>query len=164
MNCRAAQRLISAERDAVLAASERSNLEAHLAACGDCRQFRAIISEAAEAWRASTMQLRVPDAERSWQAIRREIRAGEAGAGRPAPRSFRWMLPLGAGAALAAVVLILAPQWRQRLKSASELRERQVARVDFVEVPDGGSSMVYIDDKSGWLVVWAVDPKQAAGG
>ncbi|MEO7415180.1 MAG: hypothetical protein ABIZ81_17695 [Opitutaceae bacterium] len=31
-----------------------------------------------------------------------------------------------------------------------------VARADFVETPQNTSSIVYGDDKSVWLVVWAV--------
>jgi len=164
MNCRSAQRLLSAERDGALATSERTDLEAHLVACGSCRQFRAIIGDAAGAWRASTTQVRVPDAEQTWQAIRREIREGDSRVARPAPNPFRWLLPVGAGAALAAVIVMVAPQWRQGSALTPQAHEREVARVDFVEVPDGGSSMVYVDDKSGWLVVWAVDSKQTAGG
>src|ERR1019366_4158557 len=164
MNCRSAQRLLSAERDDALATSERTDLEAHLVACGSCRQFRAKIGDAADAWRASKTQIRVPDAELTWQGIRREFGAGDSRTVRSAPNAFRWLLPLGAGVALAVVILMVAPQWRQGSAVTPQVREREVARVDFVEVPDGGSSMVYVDDKSGWLVVWAVDPKQTAGG
>ncbi len=164
MNCRSAQRLLSAERDGAPASGARADLEGHLAACGECRQFRATIAEAADAWRASMAQIRVPDAERAWQEVRREIRAGDSRPARSAPWGARWLLPLGAAAALAAVAVMVVPLWRQGPAATPEVHPRQVARNDVVEVPDGGSSVVYVDAKSGWLVVWAVDAKQAAGG
>ena len=81
MNCRSAQRLISAERDGAPATSEHTALGAHLAECAECRRFRAVTDEAAEAWRTSTEQVAVPDAELAWQAVRREIRSGNAAPG-----------------------------------------------------------------------------------
>jgi hypothetical protein len=36
---------------------------------------------------------------------------------------------------------------------------------EFVEVPGSDDSMiVYLDEPSGWLVVWAVDPTDGVGG
>jgi hypothetical protein len=37
----------------------------------------------------------------------------------------------------------------------------QASRADSIEVPgSNASTMVYVDDKSGWLFVWASDLKQ----
>ena len=37
-------------------------------------------------------------------------------------------------------------------RDAARLAEK---RAEFVEVPGDASSVVYVDDQSGWLVVWA---------
>ena len=57
-------------------------------------------------------------------------------------------MPLGAAAALAAVAVI-GPSW------TDDDGPQAVARAEFVEVSGDASSVVYVDDKSGWLVVWA---------
>lgn len=167
MNCRSAQRLLSAERDGALAPTERAALDAHLEACADCRRFRAAVAGAAEAWRTSVASVPVPDIERAWQAIRRELRSGGVPAGgeaRPTPWFSRWVLPIGAAAAVAVVAIVVAPRWGQA-PVPEATAPREMARAEFVEVPgNASSSMVYVDDKSGWLVVWAVDDKRPASG
>ena len=167
MNCRSAQRLLSAERDGTLAPAERAALDAHLEACADCRRFRATVAGAADAWRASVASMPAPDTERAWQSIRREIRSGDVpvgGEARRTPWFSRWLLPIGAATAVAAMAIMVAPRWGQE-PSPEATTPHEVARADFVEVPgNSSSSMVYVDDKSGWLVVWAVDDKRPASG
>lgn len=157
MNCRSAQRLVSAERDGVLTARERTDLAVHVAGCAECRRFQATLSEAGEQLRAAAARVAVPDEERAWHDIRREIHAVDT----VAPRSWwalgRWALPLGAAAALAVVALV-SPPWD------SEQARAAVARAEFVEVPSDSSSVVYVDDKSGWLVVWAAAEPAGKGG
>ena len=148
MNCHSAQRLLSAERDGALATGERAGLAAHVAGCAECRQFQARLAEAHEGLKAAAAQVAVPDEGRAWQDIHREIRAARPTAPRAWWNLGRWALPLGAAAALAAVALI-APSWTE-----DEARPT-VARAEFVEVAGNASSVVYVDDKSGWLVVWA---------
>ena len=157
MNCRAAQRLLSAERDGALAARERADLEAHVAGCADCRRVRAVVAGAIESWRTAHAEIAPPDAERAWQDISREIRTGA-----PVPadtRGFRglprWALASGAAAALI-VAATFGPRWLDDA-TATEPRRLEVARADYVETANNAASMVYVDDKSGWLVVWAVD-------
>jgi len=157
MNCRAAQRLVSAERDGVLAARERADLAAHLVSCAECRRFQATLGETGRRLREAAARVTVPDEERAWHDIRREIRAADT----LAPRAWwglgRWALPLGAAAALAVVALVVPP-W------GGEEARPTVARAEFVEVPGDASSVVYIDDKSGWLVVWAAAEPAGKGG
>jgi len=160
MNCRSVQRQLSAERDGALAINERAALDSHLAGCADCRRFQSTMKDAAEAWRTTTAQVRMPDAELAWQAVRREIRSSSTASGRAAPWFSRWALPIGAAAALAVVAVIVGPQWKQ----APVAPKRDVARADFVEVGSGSSAMVYVDDKSGWLVVWAADEQHPKSG
>lgn len=160
MNCRSVQRLLSAERDGAPATSERAALDSHVAECAVCRQFQFTMMEAADAWRTTTARVQVPDAELAWQAVRREIRSDGAAETRSAPLFSRWVLPLGAVAALAAVAVIVAPRWQQVPTAPA----RDVARADFVEVGGASSPMVYVDDKSGWLVVWAADEQHPKSG
>lgn len=99
----------------------------------------------------------VPDEERAWQDIHREIRATRRTAARAWWHLGRWVLPLGAAAALAAVAL-LGPSWTDENGRAA------VARAEFVEVAGDASSVVYVDDQSGWLVVWAAAEPGPKGG
>jgi predicted anti-sigma-YlaC factor YlaD len=165
MNCRSAQRLLSAERDGALTSGECTALEAHLAECADCRRFRATVADAAEAWRASAARMQAPDADLAWQAVRREIRSGRASVGaRSAPWFSRWMLPVGMAAALVAAVILVAPHRRPEPAMAKVASSREMARADFVDVGVAASPMVYVDDKSGWLVVWATDDQHPKNG
>ena len=104
--------------------------------------------EASEGLRAAATRVAVPDEERAWQDIHREMRAARPTVARAWWNLGRWALPLGAAAALAAVALI-GPSW------TDEDGRQTVARAEFVEVAGDASSVVYVDDKSGWLVVWA---------
>jgi predicted anti-sigma-YlaC factor YlaD len=157
MNCHAAQRLLSAERDGALASSERASLDAHVAECGECRQMRTAIAAAVESLRAASAQIAVPDADRAWQDIRRAIRTTAPAGSRERGAFPRWTLPLTVAAALA-LAATLAPRWLGNPVPTNTAR-LEVARADFVETATNTSSMVYVDDKSGWLVVWAVDDK-----
>ena len=139
---------MSAAQDGALADYERAGLAAHVAACAECRQFQALLEATQQHLQGVAVQVAVPDEERAWQDIHREIRAT-----RPvAPRAWwslgRWALPLGAAAALAAVAVI-GPSW------TDDDGPQAVARAEYVEVSGEASSVVYVDDKSGWLVVWA---------
>ena len=149
MNCRAVQRLLSAERDGVLTDHERTVLAAHVEGCAGCRQFRVTLGEASERLRTAAARVTVPDEERAWQDVRRELCAARPAGGRRWWGAVRWALPLGAAAAVAFIVL--GPG------GDDPSAVRVVARADFVEVSGDASSVVYVDDKSGWLFVQASD-------
>jgi predicted anti-sigma-YlaC factor YlaD len=142
MNCTAAQRLISAERDGPLGGAGQAGLAEHLAGCPACRRFQGSLADAAVAWRATTATAPAPDAALEWQRLQRRL----APAGRPASRRqprLWWGLSLAATAALAVALWIP--------------RAAPVAESGWVEVGEGTSSAtVYVDAQSGWLVVWAV--------
>ena len=157
MNCPFAQRLLSAERDGALARAERAGLAAHVAGCAECRRFQAEWGETQANLKVAATRVVVPDEERAWQDIHREIRATRRTAARAWWHLGRWVLPLGAAAALAAVALI-GPSW------TDENGPPAVARAEFVEVPGDASSVVYVDDQSGWLVVWAAAEPGPKGG
>ena len=152
MNCRSAQKWLSATQDGALADFERAGLAAHAAECSECRQFQSLLGEAQQHLQALATQVALPDEERAWRDIRSEIRATRPVALRAWWNLGRWALPVGAAAALAAVVVI-GPSWMDGDGPQT------VARAEFVEVPADASSVVYVDDNSGWLVVWASDVK-----
>lgn len=159
MNCRDAQNRILADRADAGDAAGHGALAAHLATCAGCRQVQADLAHALAAWQSDTASVTVPDVDREWQAVRRQIRGGETGAART-PRSPRsllaWLaLPLGAAAA-AALALFISPGTR------SYFDPPPVAQVDSVETPgNNASTLVFVDEKSGWLIVWASDASPA---
>jgi hypothetical protein len=164
MNCREAQQHLFADDSRAPATAERSALVSHLATCAECRQVQARLASALTDWRNENARVRVPDAEREWHAVRRKIRGGaEAGTSttfaRPR-RFFAWVaIPVGAAAALA-VALFIDPSASPGPAPTTRAPAPQIARADSVEVPGGASPLVYVDDKSGWLIVWASDTKQ----
>jgi hypothetical protein len=163
MNCREAQPQIFAERDGALDQVQRAALDGHLAQCDACRRVRDEFSAALTAWRVDVIRVAVPDAEREWHAVRRRIRGGaESGAARPArPRRnlFTWIaVPLGAAAAVAVALFVTQPA---PTPIAAQHTKPHVARADSVEAPgNNASTTVFVDDKSGWLIVWASDTKR----
>lgn len=160
MNCREAHSLISAERDGALDNSQRATLEGHLAACGTCRRARDELTAGLTTWRTEVARASVPDAEREWHAVRRRIRGGsEAGSAASRRTLFTWLaLPLGAAAA-AAIAFMVLPGTPSGPSLPTTVAH--TARVDSVEAPgSNASTMVFVDDKSGWVIVWAdANPK-----
>ncbi len=164
MNCDAVQQLLSTERDQTLGADSRAAIETHVAGCAVCRQMRAVLAESAEAWRATTAEVRMPDARLEWQRIRRRLNGDPERAARPAPGIFTlWRsATLAVAAAAVALGLFVAPAaWFRGPPAAVGLSS---VASDSVEVGDASSAMVFVDDKSGWLVVWAADATEKAGG
>jgi hypothetical protein len=166
MNCREAQPQIYAERDGALDSVQRAALDGHLAHCEACRRIRDDLTSALTAWRTEALNVTVPDAEREWHAVRRRIRGGsESGA---APTSGRrrtfsaWLaLPLGAAAAVAFALLVVPDTAPSTAESATAIAH--IGRANSVEAPgNNASTTVFVDEKSGWLIVWAsdADPKQ----
>ena len=163
MNCHTAQRLIATEPDSTPSAEESRLLAAHLSGCEACRNEQTIVARALAGWQASTASAAMPTVERAWQDIQRELRKSS---GQPASRGFlrrSWMIPVSAAAALAALIVVARPLGKPS-SPGNPLAQNSAARADFVEVPNDASSLVYVDDQSGWLVVWAVNDSSAAGG
>ena len=165
MNCREAQNQIFAERDGAPDDTRRAALAGHVAECPRCRKIRDDLAAAFIQWRTEVEKTPVPDADREWYAVRRRIRGGvEAGAEvivRPRRNLLTWIaIPVGAAAALAlsfSVVLRNSPPTPVPTTQAT----KHVASVDSVETGKNSSPMVFVDDKSGWVIVWASDtPKQ----
>lgn len=166
MNCREAQSQLYAEGTGAPNESSRAALAAHLEGCAGCRQIRDHLAAALTTWRTETAQLAVPDAEREWHAVRRRIRGGDAATLADTGRRRSWLawltLPLGAAAAAAIAVFVYLPPEKPQPAAVVPV-PAHTARADFVEAPgNNASTMVFVDDKSGWLIVWASDavPKQ----
>lgn len=163
MNCREAQSRIFAERDGALDGNEHAALDGHLAECDACRKVRDGLAAAVTAWRNDATAVQVPDAEREWHAVRRRIRSESA----PTARRplFTWLvLPLGVAAAAAVAFTLFVPSTVPTVVPAPIADATQVARVDAVEAPgNNASTMVFVDEKSGWLIVWASDAAPKSG-
>lgn len=164
MNCRTALLHIASERETGLEAGTRSDLEAHVAACDSCRRARSNLAAALEAWRAEATLVPTPDPSREWQAFRRRIRgAPEAHSRRTA--THRWFNPawlaIPAAAALVALTFFRPAAGPEDVAGG---KAGATARAEAVEAPGGNAStMVFIDDKSGWLIVWAIDASGRSG-
>lgn len=152
MVCRAAQHLIYAERDRALTSDERAGLQAHVSGCGACQRMRDQFGAAMTAWREEAASAVAPDPEKAWQDIHRAIRIERDGARRKT--RLPWMLPLGAAAGLAVYALAHFGT-PDRLPDAIPVAHETGAGVEFVDVPAGAASMVFVDDESGWVVVWS---------
>jgi hypothetical protein len=164
MNCHRAQPLLFAERDRALSADERATLEPHLAGCPACQQLRRQLAEAAEAWRTTTAGTPVPDAQGEWQLVRLRLHPAET-AVRRRPRSSwpfwaAWTgLPLAAAATLA--VVLRSPPSAPTTAVAAVVP----AHAEYVEPgDDDASTVVYVDQASGWLIVWAAAPTNGRPG
>jgi anti-sigma factor RsiW len=176
MNCHDAEELMLAERDGALTDEKRTVLTAHIAGCKSCSHFRDAIAASTRHLRESAQAVCVPDASREWREIRRRIQKSEPAAPAWARLLPALGVPLAAAAALA-IAFLAAPQWFGRgggedplagteITQAAELAEvAWEPHAEFVEVPGSDDSMiVYLDEPSGWLVVWAVDPTDGVGG
>ncbi len=165
MNCRQALSLIATERDGSIETAARAGLEAHLAGCAGCRRARSDLAATLEAWRTEVTTVKPPDPDREWLALRRRHR-GAADSERPIPGfhrgRFAWAgISLAAAAALTLALFFPRPT---AIDPTANATKPAVARVDSVEVPGRNTStMVFVDDKSGWLIVWASDAVGQAG-
>lgn len=169
MICRDAQPLLSAERDGALTPTERAVLDEHVSCCAACRQDRAALAAAAQSWRAQSAAVSIPDPGVEWHALRQRLRTGDekstttaSSRSRRSPSLAWFAAPLGAAAALAlAATFFFSPS-----PSPVTLAQNAAssAQATSVELPgESSSAMVYVDQESGWLVVWAVDDRTPRG-
>jgi hypothetical protein len=159
VNCREVQHQLFADRDGALEETQRAALDGHVAQCADCRRIRDDLVFAFATWQTEQSRVVVPDAEREWHAVRRRIRGGATVGSPPRRASRSWLgwlaVPVGAAAALALTLSITrqTPAPMVHAKPAT-----QTARANSIQVPgNSASTMVFVDDKSGWLIVWATD-------
>jgi anti-sigma factor RsiW len=164
MNCRDITPLLSAERDGPLDAAVRETLERHVAACPSCRHARAVLAEAAIAWREDAARASVPDPAGEWRMLRARLRADAPVGGEPR-RLPAWLvhagtIPLAAAAAWLAMLALnpATPAPDQSVPARVALAAPAPARADYVETSGDASPLVYVDQESGWLIVWAESP------
>lgn len=153
MNCRQAEKALSRHLDGELPESQVDALEQHLSDCAACR-------ETAAEWRGYGDTLRAdvpattPDPTAAWHDIRRTLRNREGSAPAAAPRPW-WTRPLPwAGAAASLALLTIG---YLTLRPIDPLASNGTA-VEYVEtgLPDA-STLVYVDDESGWTIVWVLE-------
>ena len=151
MNCRDAEHKIFASRDCVLATPDRIALAEHVAKCPACRGMQARLADGIESWRVATQAFVPPDAGREWESLRRRIRGGlgahSVNSGARQRRIVSWFaVPLGVATAVALALFVFPP--------ASSSTAKNMARADSVEVSAADGSVVFVDDASGWVVIW----------
>ncbi len=179
MNCHRAQTELLAARDTPSGAAGSRALVEHLQGCPACRTLQQQLVAATSAWRETEAQVAVPDAQQEWHAVRRRIRQSEPVTNRPAwwVRSLQLAAPLTAAAAIALVIWSgRAPSPDPPIRgSTAELAANDdpwtefadhfasAAKVEYVETEnEDASPFVYVDDESGWLIVWASAPPAEA--
>ena len=172
MNCQDAESQIFAARDTPLGAADAAVLKQHLQECTHCRRLAENLESAAAAWRQKDQSVTPPDAQQEWHAVRRRIRSGEgaplASTGLPSwGRLLRLAVPLAAAFAVAIGIstrsihqpislpttTIASVDW-----SHFDDHFNNYARVEYIETDNiDVSPYVYVDEESGWLIVWASD-------
>lgn len=154
MNCRQAEHDLFAGRDGSLAETRRAALAEHLATCAACRQLQENLAAAVESWRAGERAVAVPDAEVEWREVRRRLRRAAAPVRRP---PLLWAVPLGAAAAV-----VLGLGLHHEFGAPGTTAARVAAAVPPAAAVNAfapaSSTVVYVDDQSGWTFVWGADP------
>ena len=171
MNCRDAETKILASRDAPLGAADEAILAQHLQECPQCQVLAEQLTAAMDSWRETDAQVEVPNPITEWHAVRRRIRSGETktvAGGLPSwSRLLRVALPMATAFAIA-INFWSAPTAPESPLEGPLLTHRESgwdgmhdhftyeARAEFVETEDEEiSTFVYVDEESGWLIVWA---------
>jgi len=177
MNRQDAESLIFAARDAALSAADAARLERYLAEHPEDRQLAVDFETVAQAWRQTDAHVNVPPTTTEWHAIRRRIRSGVTVSAAPSSglpswnRLLRFATPLAAATALVIALLpepeppapadvapLASPSVAQADWSHFEEHFVLAAHAEYVETDDVESSpFVYLDEESGWLIVWASD-------
>ncbi len=150
MNCRDCERLLLGEGGEP-SVPESAAIAAHVQDCPQCRALQASLASALGQWKAETAA-QAPDTAAAWRSLRPRLAAR-----RTQPRRLGRLIwlsaPLAAAAALALVFYHPAPAARGDGFTS--------AHADFVEAGNPtASTVVYVDNDSGWLVVWAADAER----
>jgi len=148
MSCHETQRLLSLAQDVPLSDQQRDALSRHLADCPACRQHQSALAQASSVFRQDATAVAIPD-------IEQEISAVQARLSTPAPQRKRTLAPiLWLSAPLAAAAIMLA--FLSGIQIPFTTPDAPTTHVDYVVAGDpSASTVVYVDQDSGWLVVWA---------
>jgi hypothetical protein len=180
VNCRHVQNELLTPRDTPLGVPSSSALQTHLADCAECRAIQQQLLAATDSWRETDAQVNVPQAQAEWHSVRRRLRQAE-----PSTASSGWWhRTLQFGGPLTAAVAIAFVVWNGRsvtpeatidsltaIPTTNEVAQNDdpwaefadhfayASNVEYVETENEDSSpFVYVDDESGWLIVWASSP------
>ncbi len=161
--CNEIERLLLSEPDGALTATELAELEAHVSGCEACRRQRNLLSTLLSSLKKSQEAVPNPSSREEWMTLRNRIR-GERGAERKtngwSSPWLRWGIPalsLGAAAAVAFILYLRAP-------SPTPFSRATIARAEYVQSENAESTLVYVDQESGWLIVWASPPDASTKG
>lgn len=119
-----------------------------MAECAACQRWQVELARAMDAVRADAAAVPLPDVEAEWRRLQDRLAAPRRR--RLAP--ITWIgLPLAAAAAIALAFFVTRP-------GPAGFASGGIASVDYVEVAGRDATpVVYLDNDSGMLVVWAVD-------
>jgi predicted anti-sigma-YlaC factor YlaD len=153
MNCKQAQEWISRSMDGDLCTADQEVIEKHLIQCPSCRQIQDHWMAAAQLLK-QTAHVKIPDAEETWEEIRSQLDQHETvsrGNLLPFPSIIRW-----ASAAAAVIAISLGVRFVVQEPSLETYAFHN--EVEFVETDIPNSSpVVYVDDESGWTIVWILE-------
>lgn len=177
MICRDIESLILAERDGALSKPQLAELSDHVATCPACRKLRTSLTTALETYRDAVFAVTPPDPNQAWRDL--QVRLHEPAKRRPLAPVLWFTAPLAAAAALAFAFFVSPPPAATpavdpgvQMVAARPppppppLHDPSfIAGADFVEAGDpNASTIVYLDNESGWLVVWATNPDAGTSG
>lgn len=144
MNCRDIEPLLLAERDGVLTPEQHAALAQHVAACPACRHERIVYGEAVTFLKTDAANVAVPDVNAEWRAVRAQLHQPAKPARKSPLAPVVWFAaPLAAAAALVVAFFVTRPTPPP------------------ADAP--APNIAYVDQESGWLVVWATDADAKAG-
>lgn len=155
-SCQHITSLLIAEPDGRLTPAEQAEIEGHVAECAACRQQRAMLAAIPASLQAVTQSVSTPNPQQEWMRLRSQLPKQRSQGKRQTPKTpfwLQWSFPLGAAAA--AVVVALVTHFRYSDRISLEQRSATVARAEYVQAENADSTLVYVDQESGWLIVWA---------
>ena len=163
MNCHDAEQLLLAGSDQDLTPGRQTELAGHLASCAGCRRLQSQLEAAARSWREVSGSVTVPDAGEEWRRLQARLAGDEVRQPRRRLAPVIWFAtPLAAAAAIAIAFFLQSTP--KAPAPATAVSAAMAPKADFVEVSDPNATpMVYVDQDSGWLVVWAVGSAPANG-
>jgi anti-sigma factor RsiW len=159
MTCRDIELLLLTERDGALTSEQRAALGQHVATCPACQQLRARLNAALNTFQADAANVAVPDIETEWRTLRAQLHGGQS-----KPEKKRPLAPvIWFGSAMAAAAALTLAYLGQQPKQTEPVAAPAIAQVKAAG-DTNASTMVYVDQESGWLVVWATDADTGSQG
>ncbi len=156
MNCREAENLISAKIDGELDQDSMAPLDRHLEECSPCRmtleQWSGLRKQLAD---RDAEELPMPEIDSEWQIVQSRLDTRE----QPRPRAVFLSFPLPWISAVAALIMVgIGLTFVRPNPLDREIVQHMAENVEYVETDIvGATPVVFVDDESGWTVVWVVE-------